>query len=527
MTKQPRIVPKVSVGGQKPLDGRLAYWGENVVRRAATRVFNAIGNSVRSLLAFAFEQAIELLEPAMINASAPLIDDLLRSDDLPSSVKDVLKRAKKGENANDWFITLGVYIAFVMRLGGDFTAPFGRLIQYQTEQSVQSHRPQPIDTILMGKMEAFSTGEVDTTLKEIGVHDRYAEGYRRLAKQWLNFSDLGRYALRDTSFKPVLKNLMGRKNIPAEQVRIFFELLEQIPPIQDLVRMAVREAFDDKIARQFGYDDNFPVEVEQWAAKQGLSSDWVRKYWRAHWELPGVKAGFEMLHRRIIDTNQLDLLLRARDIPSFWRKGLTELSYNPYTRVDVRRMFDRGKVSEEEVYENYRDLGYDHVHATKLTEWTVEEYGEQDLGLTKAEIVSAFIDAVITEEEAREYLDDRGLSYETVNILIEKAYLKKQERYEKEYVENVRLGYVGRQISEQEVVAKLNQLNPPKGFVEERLSIWELQRERSLAKPTKADLEKFLVNGIIGVDEVIEVLTLRNYSEKYISWYITLWTSEG
>ena len=82
-----------------------------------------------------------------------------------------------------------------------------------------------------------------------------------------------------------------------------------------------------------------------------------------------------MLHRRIIDPDELKLLLRVRDIPSFWRERLVQLSYDPYTRVDVRRMYTAGVLSENEVFDTYLDLGYDEEHANNLTLWTLQEFG--------------------------------------------------------------------------------------------------------------------------------------------------------
>ena len=49
-----------------------------------------------------------------------------------------------------------------------------------------------------------------------------------------------------------------------------------------------------------------------------------------------------MLHRGVIDTAELDMLLRAQDVMPFWRDRLTAIAYRPLTRVDVRRMYKQG-----------------------------------------------------------------------------------------------------------------------------------------------------------------------------------------
>ncbi|GAH58877.1 unnamed protein product, partial [marine sediment metagenome] len=47
--------------------------------------------------------------------------------------------------------------------------------------------------------------------------------------------------------------------------------------------------------------------------------------------------------------SELDSLFMATDIMPWWREKLKAISYNPLTRVDVRRVFKMGIVSEEQV----------------------------------------------------------------------------------------------------------------------------------------------------------------------------------
>ena len=84
--------------------------------------------------------------------------------------------------------------------------------------------------------------------------------------------------------------------------------------------------------------------------KAGLPEEQARNYWAAHWELPSAQMGYAMFQRRIIDHETLVMLLKSLDIMPFWRDKLIEMSYNPLTRVDVRRMYGLGVLSEEEVY---------------------------------------------------------------------------------------------------------------------------------------------------------------------------------
>jgi len=82
-----------------------------------------------------------------------------------------------------------------------------------------------------------------------------------------------------------------------------------IPGAQDLITMAVRDVFNPAIVEEFGQNEDFPDEFAKYAAQQGISDFWARKYWAAHWVLPSMQMGFEMLHRRVIDEDKLKRLM--------------------------------------------------------------------------------------------------------------------------------------------------------------------------------------------------------------------------
>lgn len=519
----PRKVPKVPINEPSPIGGRIAWHMENTLVRFVKRIFNAIGDGLRSVIAYALEEFVDLVEDQTTRLANPIIDDMLKSGSLPNSVRHALTDAKRPGHAAQWKVQIFAMIAGIVSLGNAYFSAWGRLVTYSAEQEAQSHRPSPVDILLMERLNAIGKSEVDVTLKDIGVADRYVIGYSALLEQLLPEQETMSAWLRGDISELDVDEIFRKKGYAPFAVDILKKLTKVIPGPQDLIRMAVREAFNDPVAKTFGYDDDFPPEFAEWAEKVGITPFWAEKFWRAHWELPGVRQGFEMFHRRIIKEDELKLLLRSLDIPSFWREGLIQLSYNPYTRVDVRRMYNLGVVSRDEVFENYLDLGYSPERAEKLTEWTVLEYGESNRDLTKGDILGAYSDNTINEQETTSILSDLGYDDNEIALLLTRADLKREARYEKEFVENVRVAYVGRSIDRADVISKLNSLNPPSGFVDERLALWDLQRDRQVTIPAKADLKAFFQQGIINEETVATELRKRNYQEYSIEWYIQLW----
>ncbi|GAG96040.1 unnamed protein product, partial [marine sediment metagenome] len=183
-------------------------------------------------------------------------------------------------------------------------------------------------------------------------------------------------------------------------------LFYPIPNYPDLVRMAVREAFYPDYVEEYGLLNELPAQFLEYAGKQGLSEEWAKHFWASHWELPSILQGFEMLHRNVITPEQLDKLFMAVDIMSWWRDKLEAISYNPLTRVDVRRVFKMGIIDREEVLRTYLDLGYNEEKAEWLTKFTEMQNTEADRDLTKAEILSAYDKAIINVNTCNDMLLD-------------------------------------------------------------------------------------------------------------------------
>ncbi|KKL22862.1 hypothetical protein LCGC14_2431170, partial [marine sediment metagenome] len=117
------------------------------------------------------------------------------------------------------------------------------------------------------------------------------------ALSWRHRGILSDEAVRD--------NLAARGWVPRD-VDALIEASLLIPPVPDLISMAVREAFSPEIAERFGQFEDFPEPFARAAAQQGISAEWAQRYWAAHWALPSIQMGFEMVHRGVIGTEDLN-----------------------------------------------------------------------------------------------------------------------------------------------------------------------------------------------------------------------------
>lgn len=295
-----------------------------------------------------------------------------------------------------------------------------------------------------------------------------------------------------------------------------------IPPVQDLITMAVREVFTPEVAERFGQFQEFPEAFKEWAAKLGLSEEWSKNYWASHWALPSPQMGFEMLHRRVITEDDLDLLLKSADVMPFWRQKIVDISFAPFTRVDIRRMHKVGVLNDEEIFTAYQDIGYDSDKAQRLSDFTIELNGEKvaddDTGLlelSRTNILGFYEDGLLEKNEATELLLGIGLSPEATHLYLTSVDMN-EERLERKaetslILDRAKAGIITFEQG-QDRLAELNLETREFAKALTRLIREKAQRTKL---PTKADLDKMLMKDIINDNEYKETLQLLGYSEVW------------
>ncbi|GAG83650.1 unnamed protein product, partial [marine sediment metagenome] len=244
--------------------------------------------------------------------------------------------------------------------------------------------------LLQGNLQAEETEE--NILDDLGhadIHPDYRQKYIDAVLTKPSSSDLIAYELRQENKLADLQSKLKQIGIHPDWFDVYSTLADRIPPVADIITMAVREAFTPSVAARFGQYEDFPRDFAKYAGQQGLSEDWAKRYWAAHWGLPSPQQGFEMLHRGVITEDDLSLLMKAQDIMPFWRDKMSAIAYRNLTRVDVRRMFEYGVLTREGVFKNYRDQGYNDENAENMTAFTVAYVTKQQTHTAQDDIVKA------------------------------------------------------------------------------------------------------------------------------------------
>lgn len=264
-------------------------------------------------------------------------------------------------------------------------------------------------------------------VKQIGMDEQLARLFWRshweLPSREEGAIMLHRNLISEQAFNGLLKAL--------DYAPVWRQPLEQIskpiPPVDDMIRFAVREVYSPAVRQALGLDDDFPAEFAAQAALHGLSDEYARAYWAAHWRLPSPEQGFRMLHFGVITDAQHETLLRAQDFPPFWRDKMTAIAHIKPGRIDLKRMLRHGILTETEVEAGYRHLGYTAQDAARMREIAVAELADSETGSPWANRARSrlytvahneFMDGSISEARARQVLGQVGASGPEITQII-------------------------------------------------------------------------------------------------------------
>lgn len=407
----------------------------------------------------------------------------------------------------------------------EFMAEIGRLGWHLVDrESIKDLAYTLPNAMLLVQANLFQDMPNETILEDIqkaDIHPDYVQKYFDGVLTKPSSIDVITYELRKDPNLINLPNELRRIGIHPAYHNLYKELAYQIPPVQDIITMAVREAFTPEIAARFGQYEGLPTEYVEWTQKKGLSKEWAERYWAAHWSLPSPQQGFEMLHRGIISRDDLNLLLRALDIMPFWREKLIEMSYRPLTRVDVRRMYQVGTLDETGVKKAYRDVGYSDSNADLMADFTVK-YVKQSLSrFTSNDVIRAFINRFVDDNEARALLREIGIKDTEIPHIINTANYKREWAFKKERIDAVENLYKKGRLTESQTRAQLDDLGLPNDHILTLLQQWTLKAEEArIATWTTAQTLTFLKTGLITEERAIQELNLLGYSEERIRVYI-------
>jgi len=306
------------------------------------------------------------------------------------------------------------------------------------------------------------------------------------------------------------------------------------PPVGDLIRMAVREVFSPEIAEAFGQYEEIPAPYLEWAEKIGLTEEWATNYWAAHWVLPSMQMGFQMLHRGVITPDQLDNLFVAQDVMPFWRERLKDISYRVVTRVDLRRFHALGIYDDAQLLDGYMKMGFNETNAAEMVQFTVayndstkkgEKARERDL--SKSDVIGMYNDGVLDADATRGYLIQLGYDEAEATVLIEREDIQEMRRDRKADITNIIDQAKIKALTYEEAQDRLAALDLTRTETNKALASLARVSQTRTRTPSKSDLDDWLSLNLITEGDYAEELRTLGFADRYVALYVEATSAES
>lgn len=415
-----------------------------------------------------------------------------------------------------------VFIAQIMVAMG-FASQLANAAGIKALQDIQPSFPIALpDPAMVQEMARFSLVEDDKAIVLLQKNGFSTEDSRRILDIKRRLPDVGivqTWFLRDFVSREEALALLSKLGFEEPDSSQILDMAFFIPPVSDLITMAVREVFSPEIAERFGQFQDFPPAFAQYAKQQGITEEWARNYWAAHWALPSVQMGFEMLHRKVITQEDLELLLRSQDVMPFWRDKLVAISYSPLTRVDVRRMHKMGVLDDAAVKKAYQDIGYDDTNAELLLQFTKELNApaegatpEQLDELTRSAVTNLYGAGTLSRQDAFELLQAIGVGSAASIIFLNMVDLRNETEQRQAQTQLILDQAKAGIIRFSEAEDKLNALGLEPLEVQRALTKLQAAQDATVKLPSPQQLDDMLRANIIGPTVYLDTMLRLGYS---------------
>ena len=273
--------------------------------------------------------------------------------------------------------------------------------------------------------EMHSKGLLDhdtyiSTMAKFGIEYDFAAAWFSAQLQFPTFDQCMMMYRRGILNIDDFKLYMRRQQFGDFQINQMLGLKDVIPPIQDLIRFAVREAYGEHDPKkQYGA----MVEI---AKKMGLTEQASEWYWYAHWDRIPVNLMFANYHRGLWDKTKLERMLKIVDIHPDDRQDIINVAYGPPTVRELGYGWDVGVYTEEDIERFRRFGGLSPEDAKKAATSLVAYRTEGERNSVRTELMYAYGLDKIDEDTLFAQLALLNTPAAAIDLWIERAKLYKE-----------------------------------------------------------------------------------------------------
>lgn len=391
-------------------------------------------------------------------------------------------------------------------------------------------RPNVIDHATLARFaQIYPRAEtaVNAWLDRLGIPEEqqlYLKGVMRQFPSVIETLTLLNRKVITTSQAYTILQTHGFTEADADKI---LELRFYYPSPTDWASLAGREAFEEDQIATFGLDSGFDKIDPATYERAGMTRETARWLWVAHWTNVSPQQFFEMIHRKARDgqggtwtVDDIPAYVRLADINPTFGQGLEDISYNPYTRVDVRRMFQDGILEEADLKEAYMDLGYDDDKAKKMADWTKAYAERNQRSLTRTQIEQMFNLRQIDRIQLAIMLELIGYSEEQAESISLLAEGKREEKRLRSFIRRAEYEYKRQLKTSIEVSRTLIDEDIEPAQIGGLLQEWDNEAVYEQALPSKEDLFNWLAGPDFSQEQFRDGMRALRYTDENIDLYL-------
>ena len=328
--------------------------------------------------------------------------------------------------------------------------------------------------------------------------------------------------------KQYVEDTLRESALKDRYIADIMELRYQLLGASDYIRFAVRDVYDAAARQKLTLDQDFPPGLAPKLVALGYSDTDAKDAWAAHWELPSPTQVYEMLHRgKLPEGVTVEDYLKSADYAPIWRQSLVDISYNPITRTDAKRMYKlRGDF--DALVANFRNNGYNEQDSKDLAEFTREDVSletrqEKELlvGPVKNKALAMYQSRRISAAELRSTLLQLKYPEEIVSRFITDIDFVRESDRRDDVAAAVKGSYIKALRSKDDTVAILKKTGYTDEGIAEVMESWDILREATELQPhqevtrdlTKAEILQAFSDDIYDEDQTRGAISALGYDE--------------
>jgi hypothetical protein len=275
----------------------------------------------------------------------------------------------------------------------------------------------------LAEMQAKGLSTTDETLdvtRKFGLEDKWALNWVASQYRYPDFSTALALLRRGDIDLDSYYLWMQRGQVGKVEADAMLKLKDVIPPIQDLIRFAVREAYLDH------EPDKQEAEMTRIAEKMGLTPEASNWYWYAHWDRIPVNLMFANYYRGNWLEPKLKQMLKIADLHPDDRQDIVNVAYQPPNVRELGYGWDVLEYTEDDIAKYRRWGGLSPEDARKAARSLVQYRTEGERNSVRTELMYAYGFERIDEDTLRGELELLNTPQEAIELWVTRAELYRE-----------------------------------------------------------------------------------------------------